>query len=67
MIKPIRRPSITMTPLTNDFAMSEATSGVGWILLWRDGQYLGDAVDQQAHDLVADLSHHDGVTGGRLR
>ena len=30
-IRPIRRPSVTMTPRTNVFAMSDATSGVGWI------------------------------------
>ena len=49
----IIRPSIASTPRANSLAISEATSGVGWITASLDRQDVEHRIDQKPDDLVA--------------
>ena len=60
------RPSIASMPRTKVSRRSEATSGRRLDDVVGDGQDVGDRVDQQADDLVADLGDDDDMPRRRL-
>ncbi len=60
------RPSTAISPLMNFSANSDATSGVGWIVLFANREDIRHyAVDEKADELRTDLSNNDDVTGRR--
>ena len=63
---PIRRPSIAMTPRRIQLGGLGGDIRRRLDLVVAGGEDVGDAVDQQAGDLMAELDDDDGVARGRL-